>query len=109
MDACGPRSSHQRLYGLPPKDPRRKECFVQGVQAEQSPALRSCLFRVPSHDLQIGLRSKRDQSVTGPVVRVTTSDHRPDTEQLMNLVDAGLQIGDRIDQMVHALGDVRQC
>jgi len=91
-----------QLFECPPiRDPCDELRLGEVVDAEWAGLLGFRLVGVASDDFQIRRRPERDQRIPGATTGVWTSRDRPDTEELLDPVDAGLEIAGGVHQMIH--------
>src|SRR5215470_17925944 len=82
--------------GRPSDEPR----LLQPVDPEGARRFRMRLVRVWRDDFQIGCRTECDQCVSRSTPRVLTARSRPNAQELRNFLDAAIQVGRRIDEMI---------
>src|SRR5262245_23339086 len=77
--------------------PSDESRLLQPVDPEGARRFRRRLFRVGRDDFQIGCRTQCDQCVSRSTPRVLTARSRSNSQELLNFLDAAIQVGRRID------------
>src|SRR5262245_26686565 len=83
-------------FGSPSDEPR----LLQPVDSEGARRFWRGLLRVGRDDFQIGCRTQCDQGVSRSTPRVLTTRSRSNAQELLNFLDAAIQVGRRIYEVI---------
>ena len=106
IDAVRLRVSRKCLQRSSLRDPRQEMRRLQFVDAEPPRTRRFRLFGIRPDDLEIRRRPERDQRVARAEAGMLPARRGADAKQFFRAVDALLQVGHGVDEMIYLGEDV---